>query len=217
MATYVNDLRLKEIATGDESGSWGTSTNTNLELIGEALGYGTEAITTNADTHTSTVADGSTDPARAMYIKYTGTLDSACTITIGPNTMTRVHIIENATSGSQNIIIKQGSGATVTIGNGNVKIVYLDGAGSGAAVTDALIDLELADVASATIASATLTTADINGGTADNVVIGGSTAAAGTFTDIVSNGKTVGTQSIVSSNPTSASGFPDGHVYYVIS
>jgi len=217
MATYVNDLRLKEIANGDELGTWGTSTNTNLELIGEALGFGTEAITTNADTHTSTVADGSTDPARAMYIKYTGTLDSACTITIGPNTMTRVHIIENATSGSQNIIIKQGSGATVTIGNGNVKIVFLDGAGSGAAVTDALIDLELADVASATIASATLTTADINGGTADNVVIGGSTAAAGTFTDIVSNGKTVGTQSIVSSNPTSASGFPDGHVFYVIS
>ena len=217
MATYVNDLRLKEIANGDESGTWGTSTNTNLELIGEALGFGTEAITTNADTHASTVADGSTDPARAMYIKYTGTLDSACTITIGPNTMTRVHIIENATSGSQNIIIKQGSGATVTIGNGNVKIVFLDGAGSGAAVTDALIDLELADVASATIASATLTTADINGGTADNVVIGGSTAAAGTFTDIVSNGKTVGTQSIVSSNPTSASGFPDGHVFYVIS
>jgi hypothetical protein len=35
MATYVNNLRLKEIATGDESGTWGTSTNTNLELIGE--------------------------------------------------------------------------------------------------------------------------------------------------------------------------------------
>jgi len=40
MATYVNDLRLKEIATGDESGTWGTSTNTNLELIGEALSFG---------------------------------------------------------------------------------------------------------------------------------------------------------------------------------
>ena len=38
MATYVNDLRLKEIATGDESGTWGTSTNTNLELIGDAFG-----------------------------------------------------------------------------------------------------------------------------------------------------------------------------------
>ena len=84
MATYVNNLRLKEIATGDESGTWGTSTNTNLELIGEALGFGTEAITTNADTHTTTVADGSSDAGRAMYLKYTGTLDSACTITIAP-------------------------------------------------------------------------------------------------------------------------------------
>ena len=86
MATYVNNLRLKEIATGAESGTWGTSTNTNLELVGQAVGYGTEAITTNADTHASTVADGSADEARDMYIKYTGTLDSACTITIGPNT-----------------------------------------------------------------------------------------------------------------------------------
>jgi len=41
MATYVNDLRLKEIATGDEAGTWGTSTNTNLELIGEAFSFGT--------------------------------------------------------------------------------------------------------------------------------------------------------------------------------
>ena len=77
MATYVNNLRLKEIATGDESGTWGTSTNTNLELIGEALGVGTEAITANADTHTTTVADESSEQSRAFYLKYTGTLDSA--------------------------------------------------------------------------------------------------------------------------------------------
>ena len=44
MATYVNDLRLKEISTGDEAGTWGTSTNTNLELIGEALGYATQQV-----------------------------------------------------------------------------------------------------------------------------------------------------------------------------
>jgi hypothetical protein len=98
MATYVNDLRLKEIATGDESGTWGTSTNTNLELIAEAFSYGTEAITTNADTHTTTIADGASDPGRALYLKYTGTLDSACTITIGPNTVSKVWIIENGTS-----------------------------------------------------------------------------------------------------------------------
>ena len=143
MATYVNNLRLKEIATGDESGTWGASTNTNLELIGEALGFGTEAITTNADTHATTIADGSADEGRAMYIKYTGTLDSTCTITIGPNTLKRFHIIENATSGSQSIIISQGSGASVTILTGETKAVYLDGAGSGAAVVDAFTDLSI--------------------------------------------------------------------------
>lgn len=148
-STYVNDLRLNEMATGDASGTWGTVTNTNLELISEAFGFGTEAITTNANTHTSTIADGATDPVRAMYVKYTGALDSDCTITIAPNTLNRVHIIENATtdsggSGPYNIIIKQGSGATVTIANGQVSAVYLDGAGSGAAVLDALTDLSIA-------------------------------------------------------------------------
>ena len=121
MATYVNDLRLKEIATGDESGTWGTSTNTNLELIAEAFSYGTEAITTNADTHTTTIADGSTDPGRSIFLKYTGTLDSTCTITIGPNTVSKLWFIENATSGSQSIIISQGSGASITIANGQTK------------------------------------------------------------------------------------------------
>jgi hypothetical protein len=145
-STYVNDLRLEEIADGEQSGTWGATTNTNLELIGEALGYGTEAITTNADTHTSTVADGAADPARAMFIKYTGTLDSTCTITIAPNTLNRVHIIENATSGSQSIIISQGSGATITIPTGDTKAVYLDGAGSGAAVTDAFASLSVVDL-----------------------------------------------------------------------
>ena len=43
-STYVNNLRLNEMATGDQSGTWGTTTNTNLELIGQAFGWGTRAI-----------------------------------------------------------------------------------------------------------------------------------------------------------------------------
>jgi len=148
MATYVNNLRLKEIATGAESGTWGTSTNTNLELIADAFGSGTEAITTNADTHTTTIADGSADEGRAIYMKYTGTLNSACTITLAPDTINKFWIIENATSGSQNIIINQGtsggSGGKITIGNGKVAAIFTDGAGTdNAAVLDAFADLEL--------------------------------------------------------------------------
>jgi hypothetical protein len=146
MATYVNDLRLKEITTGDESGTWGTSTNTNLELIAEAFSYGTEVITTNADTHATVIADGSTDPGRSLYLKYTGTLDSDCTITIGPNTVSKVWIIENGTSGSQNINISQGSGANITIPAGDTKVVYSDGAGAGAAFFDAFASLSVVDL-----------------------------------------------------------------------
>ena len=156
MATYVNNLRLKEIATGDESGTWGTSTNLNLELVGQALGYGTEGITTNADAHATTIADGAADEGRALFLKYTGTLDSACTITLGPNTVKKVWIIENATSGSQNIIISQGSGANITIAAGKNAVVYTDGAGSGAAVLDAFADLELSSTLS--VAGATTLT-----------------------------------------------------------
>jgi hypothetical protein len=145
-STYINDLRLNEMATGDGSGTWGTTTNTNLELIAEAFSYGTEVITTNADTHTTTIADGATDPGRSLYLKYTGTLDSACTITIGPNTVSKVWIIENGTSGSQDIILSCGSGANITIPAGDTKVVYSDGAGAGAAFFDAFASLSVVDL-----------------------------------------------------------------------
>jgi len=147
-SVYTNDLRLEEIGTGEQSGSWGTTTNTNLELIAEAFSYGTEAITTNANTHATTIADGATDPGRSLYLKYTGALDSDCTITIGPNTVNKMWFIENATtdsgsSGPYNIIVKQGTGNTITIPNSQVKAVFSDGAGSGAAMTDAFTDLSV--------------------------------------------------------------------------
>jgi hypothetical protein len=154
-SSYDNDLRLNEMATGDGSGTWGDTTNTNLALIAEAFSYGTEVITTNADTHTTTIADGATDPGRSLYLKYTGTLDSACTITIAPNDISKVWIIENGTSGSQNIIISQGSGATITIPAGDTKVVYSDGAGAGAAFFDAF--------ASINVGALTGTSLDISG------------------------------------------------------
>lgn len=173
-STYVNDLRLNEMATGDQSGSWGTVTNTNLELIGEAFSYGTEAITTNADTHTTTIADGASDPGRAMFLKYTGTLDSACTITIGPNTVSKMWFIENATSGSQNIIISQGSGANVTIAAGQTKAVYSDGAGSGAAFVDAFNSLSVGTLTSSGLTSSGITYPTSDGTSGQALVTNGS-------------------------------------------
>lgn len=136
MATFDNNLRIKEIATGDESGTWGTSTNTNLSLISDALGYATEAtFDTDAD-KTVTVGDATASPYRSMYVKVTSsaTLSAARTLTIGPNTIKRVMFIENATTGNQYINVSQGSGANASIPNGAVMCVFLDGAGGSAAV-----------------------------------------------------------------------------------
>jgi cytoskeletal protein CcmA (bactofilin family) len=139
-STYVNDLRLEEIGTGDQSGSWGTTTNTNLELIAEAFSYGTEAIA-NASTHTITVADGTSDEARSLYLKCTGG-GQACTVTIAPNTLSKVWIIENATS--YTLTFSQGTGANVAVLASQVKMIATDGAGGGAVVYDLLTDVNLA-------------------------------------------------------------------------
>ena len=174
MASFNNDLRLKEINTGAESGTWGTSTNTNLSLVAEAFSFGTEAITTNANTHTTTIADGSTDPGRSLYLKYTGALDSDCTITLAPNTVSKVWFIENATTdsgsgGPYNIIISQGSGSNVTIPNGSVMAVYSDGGGSSANIVSVLTDIVLTDSVKITGTTPTLTIGD--GGAEDTKIV----------------------------------------------
>jgi hypothetical protein len=179
MATYVNNLRLKEIATGAESGTWGTSTNTNLELIGDGLGYGTKQVAADSN-ETFTMPDATADGTRAMYLKFTsaGSLTATRTLTLAPNTVSKVWIIENATTGSQIITIKQGAGATVNIASGTKKLVYTDGAGAGAAVYTGLD----ADTAGADIASATAT--DLTAATGNTVVITGTTTATSLTMDV---------------------------------
>ena len=165
-STYVNDLRLEEIATGEQSGTWGVTTNTNLELVAEAFAYGTvDPFDTDAD-KTETMADGATDPIRSLYLKVTSTatLTATRTLTLAPNTVSKVWIIENATTGGQSITISQGSGSNVTISNGDVKAIYTDGAGATAAVTDAFANLKVTDPAQTNITSVgTLTSLTVSG------------------------------------------------------
>jgi hypothetical protein len=175
LATYVNNLRLTEITTGDESGTWGTTTNSNWDFATDAFGYGVKNMAADAD-QTFTMADGTVDTLRSMYLKITSTvaaLTATRTLTIAPNTVSKVWIIENATTGSQSIIIKQGTGATVTIATGTKAMVYSDGAGAGAAVF----------LASPTISTLAGTLAVANGGTslttltANNVILGNGASA----------------------------------------
>ncbi len=152
-STYVNNLRLNEMATGDQSGTWGTTTNTNLELIGQAFAWGTRAIA-NASTDNITIADGASDADRSMALKLTGG-GQACTVTLLPNTSSKVWVMENATS--YTLTFTQGSGANVAILAGETKMIATDGGGSGAVVYDLLTDVNLAGT--------TKTAALVNAGT----------------------------------------------------
>tara|TARA_R110002020_G_scaffold44181_1_gene127691 strand:+ start:10642 stop:12726 length:2085 start_codon:yes stop_codon:yes gene_type:complete len=210
--TFDSRLKLRLQESGGNSGQWGTLLNQTVTNIASVFGYGTHQLSNNADATLTLSDDGaSIDALKASYLKITSavSLTATRTLTFAPNTLNQVKYIENATSGSQSITISQGSGANVTIESGATKVVYFDGAGSGAAVVDALANIDQgtaefdtikvatiqandgtgsATIANSTgvmtIASSVLTTTDINGGTADSLVIGASTPAAGTFSSV---------------------------------
>ena len=151
MAEYTNDLRIKEIGIGEEAGAWGTTLNTQLGLLAEGFSYGVENLGSDANA-TITMADGASDEARSLYLKITSTsLSATRTVTLAPQSVSKVWIIENATTGSQSITITQGEGQHgVTIPNGQVKIVYSTGdSESPSGVYDALDNLELGGAATA--------------------------------------------------------------------
>jgi hypothetical protein len=134
MASTYSNLGIELMATGEQAGVWGTTTNRNLELIEQAIG-GVATIAITAGTTSLSIPQGSLDNARSAVLKFTGS--TASTITIGPNDVEKVYFIHNASSAAQTI--KQGSGNTVAVSPLSFKIVYLEGTGSGAGVVDLLV------------------------------------------------------------------------------
>ena len=174
MATFVNNLRLKEINTGDESGTWGASTNTNLELIGSALGFGTKNMAADANV-TLTMPDFSADGVRSMHLKITSVaLTATREVTLGPNTVSKFWIIENATTGGQSLTLKQGSGSTVSVPNGGSVAIYTEGTGAGAGVKDSLANINI--TGTGVFTNLTAASVDINGGTIDGAALGSGSA-----------------------------------------
>lgn len=211
MASFTNDLRLKEIVTGDEDGTWGTSTNTNLSLIADAFSLGTKQMAANAD-ESFTMPDATADGTRSLYLKITSavSLTATRTVTLLPNTVSKVWIIENATTGSQIITIAQGSGATVNVPNGSKLMIVTDGAGAGAAVFNANATVSLASGVTGTLPVA-------NGGTgattlsANNVIIGNGTSAVNFVAPSTSG-------NVLTSNGTTwtSAGLPAGGLTFVV-
>ncbi len=132
-SSYTANNGIEKIGTGEQAGTWGATTNTNFDILDRAIN-GVGSITLSGTTHTLTTTDGALSDGHFKVLVFGGTLSSTNTVTISPNDQDKLYFVFNNTSGGQSIIIKQGSGSTVTITNGNTAIVYADGAGSGAAV-----------------------------------------------------------------------------------
>ena len=135
-STYASNTGLELIRNGEQSGTWGTTTNTNLSII-DRLTNGVLEITLSSTSKTLTTGNGSLTEGQHKVIVISGSPGGAATLTIAPNTNEHIYFIYNKTN--QQITVTQGSGGNVVIpalsSAAGINIVFCDGAGSGAKVT----------------------------------------------------------------------------------
>jgi hypothetical protein len=125
-SSYSPNLRLELIGSGEQAGTWGTTTNTNLgTLVEQAISGRALIVMANAD-YTLTTATGATDEARNMYLDITSSVNLTATRTVTCPAVPKMYVVRNATSVDQSIIISAG-GASVTIANGETVTVVCDG------------------------------------------------------------------------------------------
>jgi microcystin-dependent protein len=131
-STYTGS-GIELIGDGEQSGSWGNTTNNNLEIINRLVSEaGTIALA--GTTHTLSIADGTLSDGQYAVLVFGGAPSGTNTVTISPNDAKRVFIVKN--SSGQSVTLTQGSGGNVTVTNGKTAIVYCDGAGAVAAVVN---------------------------------------------------------------------------------
>ena len=172
-STYTANNGIEKIGSGEQAGTWGNTTNLNFDIIDRILnGVGT--ITLSGTTHTLTTTDGTLSDGMYAVLVLAGSPSGTNTITVSPNDQDKVFIVQNGSG--QSAIFTQGSGANVTVPNGSKKIIYCDGAGSGAAVVDVTDSLDLSSLKLGGTAL-TATGAELN------IMDGGTSASATTIVD----------------------------------
>jgi hypothetical protein len=139
-STYTANSGIEKIGAGEQAGTWGTTTNNNLDILDRAIN-GVGAITLSGTTHTLTTSDGTLSDGGYKVLVLGGSPSGTNTITISPNDQDKVYIVQNGTN--QTATFTQGSGANVSVAAGSKKIIYADGAGSGAAVIDVTDALDI--------------------------------------------------------------------------
>jgi len=146
MASTYNELGIELMATGENAGTWGDKTNSNLNLIQQAIA-GYQSVTVNGTGATTlAMTDGTISNARNQILKLSGTITGNITVTV-PNSIEKSYIVFNSTSGAHTVQFKtvSGTGPTFAATDKGTKLVYADGTnvvdtGFSSAGIDAVVD-----------------------------------------------------------------------------
>jgi len=178
-STYSSDLKLELMATGENAGTWGTKTNTNLELVQQAIAGFEQISLSSGSTTTLVMSNASISTARNMVIKFaTITLSGATTVTI-PDSIEKFYIFDcRLITNPTNLTIKTASGTGFTLNASKIYAAYADGTnlnevsldtlggtiGTSGIADDAVTSAKIADdaVVSAAIADNAVLTANIS-------------------------------------------------------
>jgi hypothetical protein len=204
-STYTVNLGIEKPLTGEQSGTWGDTTNINFDILDQAIN-GAVTITlasagTSGSPNTLSISDGSVSDGRNKWIEFVdgGDLGATAYVQLTPNDAEKIVFIRNSLSGSRSVILFQGTydaARDLEVPAGVDMVVKFSGGGATATTTNIFHNLAATGLtvtgtgtfAGATIADGgTVTTIDINGGTIDGTAIGGSTTAAGAFTTLAAS------------------------------
>jgi hypothetical protein len=139
-STYTVNSGIELPANGEQSSTWGNTVNENMNII-DRLVHGVGSISLSGTTHTLTTTDGTVSDGQYKVLVLGGSPSGTNTITVSPNNGQHIYIVKNGTG--QTATFTQGSGANVSVLANTTKIIYCDGAGSGAAVVDITDSLDL--------------------------------------------------------------------------
>ena len=134
-SSYTVNLGVEKIGSGEQAGTWGTTTNLNFDIFDRAIN-GVGAITLSGTSHTLTTTDGALSEGGNKVLVLGGSPSGTNTITISPNDQDKMYFVHN--NSGQTATFTQGSGGNVSIPDGSKGLIFADGAGSGAKVTDLL-------------------------------------------------------------------------------
>ena len=213
-STYSTDLKLELMATGENAGTWGTKTNTNLNLVQQAIA-GVEAIDVASADVTLAMTDASISNARNMVLKFTGTLAANRQVLV-PDSIEKFYVVQDATThGAYTLTFKTVSGTGFTLDEGKIHAAFSDGTNIteialntlGGTIGTAQIDANA--ITTALISDNQITTAKISANSittgliSDNQIIASKIATGAVGTSQIST-NAVTTAKILDANVTKA-------------